>query len=241
MSIAKCTLSCCNSTDSQGKCGSEARRGKKNAGRYRTLFLLLLHCSRASHCYFCTWLLFPEYMLVYMVWNETNVQFCWPDTRINGLLLFICNVLLHVWAVLENLPDEKPENFKKSWNSTEKNWNLTNSVVILSSWAGVLSVLFWMQLLLCSYCEKERWNDSIKKMCDILMSSCCSVSRTAFLNFPHLGFFFIFYFIFKISVSFYYASQKSVVLTSSRAFVRPFYINVFLSLCVCVLQSWSRW
>lgn len=113
MSIAKCTLSCCNSTDSQGKCGSEARRGKKNAGRYRTLFLLLLHCSRASHCYFCTWLLFPEYMLVYMVWNETNVQFCWPDTRINGLLLFICNVLLHVWAVLENLPDEKPENFKK--------------------------------------------------------------------------------------------------------------------------------
>lgn len=130
---------------------------------------------------------------------------------------------------------------KKSWNSTEKNWNLTNSVVILSSWAGVLSVLFWMQLLLCSYCEKERWNDSIKKMCDILMSSCCSVSRPAFLNFPHLGFFFIFFFIFKISVSFYYASQKSVVLTSSRAFVRPFYINVFLSLCVCVLQSWSRW
>lgn len=66
------------------------------------------------------------------------------------------------------------------------------------------------------------------------MSSCCSVSRSAFLNFPHLGFFFNFFFIFKISVSFYYASQKSVVLTSSRAFVRPFYINVFLSLCVCV-------
>lgn len=128
----------------------------------------------------------------WFTWCETNVQFCWPDTWINGLLLFICNVLLHVWAVLENLPAEKPENFKKSWNSTEKNWNLTNSVVILSSWAGVLSVLFWMQLLLCSYCEKERWNDSLKKMCDILMSSCCSVSRTAFLHFPHLGFFFFF-------------------------------------------------
>lgn len=61
------------------------------------------------------------------------------------------------------------------------------------------------------------------------MSSCCSVSRTAFLHFPHLGFFFFF---FKFSVSFYYASQKSEVLTSSRAFVRPFYINLFLS-CVC--------
>lgn len=67
------------------------------------------------------------------------------------------------------------------------------------------------------------------------MSSCCSVSRTAFLNFPHLGFFLIFNFIFKISLSFYYASQKSVVLTSSRAFVRPFlHQRIFIFVCVCV-------
>lgn len=49
MSIAKCTLSCCNSTDSQGKCGSEARRGKKNAGRYRTLFFFFSCIAAERH------------------------------------------------------------------------------------------------------------------------------------------------------------------------------------------------